>query len=322
MTKKIINNKNIILIILLIVVAGSIYYLNSQKASPSNFKTTQVDIAEQKEEQGVGTQNIGTDYIVDENAIRQKSLLYLEAPELRSIAGYINTDPDIKIQNLKGNVVLVDFWTYTCINCIRTMPYLKSWYDQYTDDGLVIVGVHTPEFEFEKDIDNVQDAVDKYDLKYAVVQDNDYATWRAYKNRWWPRKYLIDIDGFIRYDHIGEGGYTETESVIQELLNEKMEREGDLFLLLIVFYCSFDQSPAGKKFVYLCPVLRYVIKSAERDHFPFWSYFMYATFHQFLYIKVIRVHERLYHYHLYLAFNLFQIPGQIADSAKTVYSLF
>ena len=216
--KEFMHNKNVILIVVLIAVAGSIYYFNSQRAGPGSFD-------EISDEVGVQSSPI-EGYIADEEAINQKNLLYSQAPELRGIAGYLNTDSDIRIRDLKGKVVLVDFWTYTCINCIRTLPYLRSWYDKYTDDGLVIVGVHTPEFEFEKNFENVQNAIEEYDLKYPVVQDNDYATWRAYKNRWWPHKYLIDIDGFVVYDHIGEGGYEETERVILELLNEKMEREG------------------------------------------------------------------------------------------------
>ncbi|MCH8004004.1 MAG: thioredoxin family protein [Nanoarchaeota archaeon] len=227
----VIKNKNIILIILLVVIAGSIYYLNSQKAGPSDFepveqlKQTEDVVDIEKQIEGIPKAAF-SEYIKDDKAIKQKSMLYQEAPELRGIEGYINTDSDIKIQSLKGKVVLVDFWTYTCINCIRTFPYLKNWDEKYRDDGLVIIGVHTPEFEFEKKYENVKSAVEKYELKYPTVQDNNYATWRAYKNRFWPHKYLIDIDGFIRYDHIGEGGYEETEQVILELLNEKMEREG------------------------------------------------------------------------------------------------
>ncbi|HEX7033307.1 MAG TPA: thioredoxin family protein [Nitrososphaera sp.] len=142
------------------------------------------------------------------------------APELAQISGYINTDP-ITLADLKGKVVLVDFWTYSCINCIRTIPYLNAWYQKYADDGLVIVGVHTPEFEFEKDYNNVKAAVEKFEIKYPVVQDNDKATWKAYENRYWPRKYLIDNEGYIRYDHIGEGAYADTEKVIQSLLSER-----------------------------------------------------------------------------------------------------
>lgn len=142
------------------------------------------------------------------------------APELAQISGYINTDL-VTLADLRGKVVLIDFWTYSCINCIRTIPYLNAWYEKYADDGLVIVGVHTPEFEFEKDYDNVKAAVEKFGIKYPVAQDNDKGTWKAYENRYWPRKYLVDNEGYIRYDHIGEGSYAETEKVIQSLLLER-----------------------------------------------------------------------------------------------------
>jgi thiol-disulfide isomerase/thioredoxin len=147
------------------------------------------------------------------------------APELTNVKGYINSEP-ITLADLKGKVVLVDFWTYSCINCIRTIPYLNAWYEKYADDGLVIVGVHTPEFEFEKDYNNVKTAVEKFGIKYPIVQDNEKGTWEAYENRYWPRKYLIDNEGYIRYDHIGEGAYTETEKVIQSLLTERTEFTG------------------------------------------------------------------------------------------------
>jgi thiol-disulfide isomerase/thioredoxin len=150
--------------------------------------------------------------------------------ELVGIAGYINTDgQEITLGELVGQkVILVDIWTYSCINCQRTLPYITSWYDTYRDRGLEIVGVHSPEFDFEKDIENVERAVDKWGIKYPVVLDNDFATWRAYNNRYWPRKYLIDIHGNIVYDHIGEGGYAETEKKIKELLQERAELLGEV----------------------------------------------------------------------------------------------
>jgi len=147
------------------------------------------------------------------------------APELAQISGYINTGP-ITLADLKGKVVLVDFWTYSCINCIRTIPYLNAWNEKYADDGLVIIGVHTPEFEFEKNYDNVKAAVEKFEIKYPVVQDNDHGTWKAFGNRYWPHKYLIDSEGYIRYDHIGEGEYADTEKVIQSLLQERAASMG------------------------------------------------------------------------------------------------
>jgi thiol-disulfide isomerase/thioredoxin len=147
---------------------------------------------------------------------------FQKAPELTGIQGYLNTE-DITIASQQGNVILIDFWTYTCINCIRTLPHLTEWDRKYRDQGLTIIGVHTPEFEFEKKKENVQLAIDKYSIEYPVVQDNNYATWNAFSNRYWPHKYLIDKDGYIRYDHIGEGKYQDTEKVIQELLKERNE---------------------------------------------------------------------------------------------------
>ncbi|MBI4020592.1 MAG: thioredoxin family protein [Candidatus Aenigmarchaeota archaeon] len=144
-----------------------------------------------------------------------------KAPEFSGISGYINTEPGLTLESLRGKVVLVDFWTYSCINCIRTLPYLNAWHEKYKDQGLVIVGVHTPEFAFEREYGNVKAAVEKYGIEYAVVQDNDYATWNAYDNKYWPRKYLVDAQGNIRYDHIGEGAYEETEAAIQALLKER-----------------------------------------------------------------------------------------------------
>ncbi len=147
---------------------------------------------------------------------------YETAKEIASPHGFINAE-NIAVSDFIGKkVILVDFWTYSCINCQRTTPYLNAWWDKYKDKGLIIIGVHTPEFEFEKKYENVAKATSQFGIEYPVVLDNDYATWSAYRNRYWPRKYLIDIDGFIIYDHIGEGAYEETEKKIQELLEERM----------------------------------------------------------------------------------------------------
>jgi thiol-disulfide isomerase/thioredoxin len=142
-----------------------------------------------------------------------------DAPELRNISDWINSEPQT-LANLKGSVVLVDFWTYSCINCQRTQPYLNAWYEKYKDDGFVILGVHAPEFAFEKVTQNVRDAVEDANISYPVALDNDFSTWQAYENRFWPAKYLIDKDGQVRYTHFGEGDYAETEETIQALLNE------------------------------------------------------------------------------------------------------
>lgn len=141
------------------------------------------------------------------------------APEFQGIQNWINSDP-LTLAELKGKVVLVDFWTYSCINCVRTQPYLNAWHDKYEDDGLVTVGMHAPEFSFEKVPENVERAIKDADIKYPVAMDNDFKTWNAYHNQYWPAKYLIDKNGTIRYTHFGEGEYEETEKTIQDLLKE------------------------------------------------------------------------------------------------------
>jgi len=153
-----------------------------------------------------------------------KSKRYELAREITTPDGFINTNgKPVTIDEFIGKkVVLVDFWTYSCINCQRTTPYLNAWYEKYKDKGLVIIGLHTPEFEFEKIYQNVLDATNRLGIKYPVVLDNDYSTWNAYQNRFWPRKYLINIDGYVIYDHIGEGRYEETEQKIQDALAERM----------------------------------------------------------------------------------------------------
>lgn len=143
---------------------------------------------------------------------------YGQAPNFKNIAAWINAESGLSIEDLKGKVVLIDFWTYSCINCIRTLPYVTSWYEKYKDQGFVVIGVHTPEFEFEKVLDNVQTAVDRHGIKYPVALDNNFGTWNNYSNRYWPAHYLIDRDGNIRYYHFGEGKYEETENAITELL--------------------------------------------------------------------------------------------------------
>jgi thiol-disulfide isomerase/thioredoxin len=145
---------------------------------------------------------------------------FKKAPEFEGISYYINSN-GTKLSDLKGKVVLIDFWTYSCINCIRTLPYIVDWNQKYSDKGLVIVGIHSPEFEFEKGLDNVKQAVTRFGIKYPVLLDNDHGTWNAFQNSYWPRKYLVDSEGFIRYDHIGEGGYVETENAIRTLLAER-----------------------------------------------------------------------------------------------------
>jgi cytochrome c biogenesis protein CcdA/thiol-disulfide isomerase/thioredoxin len=148
---------------------------------------------------------------------------YGAAPALHPDGAWINSQP-LTIAGLRGKVVLVDFWTYSCINCLRTLPHLKAWYAAYRDKGLVILGVHTPEFAFEHVASNVRAAVKRLGIEYPVAQDNDYKTWDAYANRYWPAEYLIDRDGHVRHTHFGEGEYGQTERLIRRLLGDSGAR--------------------------------------------------------------------------------------------------
>ncbi|TAW56994.1 cytochrome c biogenesis protein DipZ [Rhizobium ruizarguesonis] len=141
------------------------------------------------------------------------------APSLDGAVEWLNSTP-LTTEQLRGKVVLVDFWTYSCINCIRTIPYIKAWAEKYKDQGLVVIGVHAPEFAFEKKIDNVKKAISDFQIGYPVAIDNDYSIWRAFENSYWPAGYLIDAKGQIRYHHFGEGNYNKTEKAIQDLLRE------------------------------------------------------------------------------------------------------
>lgn len=204
------SKQSIIAVGVIVLIAVAIGFIETTKPQQANIAAEEI--------------------ILDTNDRRiQKSLEYPTAKEITTPDGFINSPMSGVDQNqpfaladyIGEKVVLIEFWTYSCINCQRVIPFLNDWHKKYEDDGLVIVGIHTPEFEFEKDFGNVQQAVEKYEVEWPVVLDNDYSTWRAYNNRYWPRKYLIDIDGFIVYDHIGEGAYEETEEKIVELLNER-----------------------------------------------------------------------------------------------------
>jgi len=203
------KNKKITLVIALVLIVGAVYYLESGKVQVDNSSSKEADVSVMPKE--------------------EKAKLYKVGQEISTPDSFINTaGQPVKIQDYIGKkVVLVDFWTYSCINCQRTLPYINDWYKKYADKGLEIIGIHTPEFEFEKEYQNVLAAIQKFKINYPVVLDNDYSTWNSYENHYWPRKYLIDIDGYIVYDHIGEGGYAETESKIQELLNERMAVLGE-----------------------------------------------------------------------------------------------
>jgi thiol-disulfide isomerase/thioredoxin len=155
--------------------------------------------------------------------VERKEAEFPRAAEITNPTGFVNTDGISIGENLGKRVVLVEFWTYSCYNCQNAQPYINSWHEEYADDGLLVIGVHRPEFEFEKDPANVERAVGEAGIEYPVVLDNNSATWNAYDNRYWPARYLIDADGFIRYQHFGEGAYDENEQEIQKLLAERNE---------------------------------------------------------------------------------------------------
>ena len=161
------------------------------------------------------------------------------APEFQAIQAWINSEP-LTMASLRGKVVLIDFWTYSCINCLRTLPHVTAWDEAYRDDGLVIVGVHTPEFAFEREVDNVRRAVRDHGISYPVALDPEFGTWQAWQNRYWPAKYFVDRRGHLRYAHFGEGDYEESERVIRTLLAE----DGDAALVSREIE---DETPTGSQ---------------------------------------------------------------------------
>jgi len=142
------------------------------------------------------------------------------APDFVGITQWLNTTTPVALSQLRGKVVLVDFWTYACINCLRTLPHVTSLYEKYKERGFMVIGVHTPEFAYEKRTANVERALQQYTIHYPVAQDNDYATWKAYQNRFWPAQYVLDTKGHIRMVHAGEGAYEEIEMAVKALLWE------------------------------------------------------------------------------------------------------
>jgi thiol-disulfide isomerase/thioredoxin len=204
--------------IVILAIVGAIAYLESMKQHGTTAEIKELVVEAQNTTPEMSTRVL---------RIQEKENKYQRAVEIANPSGFINTEPFNLSEHIGKKVILIDFWTYSCINCQRTLPYLTAWDKKYRDQGLLIVGMHTPEFDFEKNTANVQRAAEKYGIEYPIVQDNDFGTWNAYRNRYWPRKYLISIDGFIEYDHIGEGGYEETEKKIQELLKERKDTLGE-----------------------------------------------------------------------------------------------
>ncbi|MGB7957439.1 MAG: redoxin domain-containing protein [Minisyncoccia bacterium] len=231
--------KNITFVFLILVIVAAIAYLELQKVHPIQPGVGAQPIEVSSTTTGFATSSTSAPTSASSSSVRAGTLNiaalqalaaadaaagYQPALEIVDPTGFVNTSSSFRLANLVGkNVILLDFWTYSCINCLRTIPYLDAWYDRYHDQGLQIVGIHTPEFAFEDNISNVQAAVTKYGIEYPVVMDSDYGTWTAYGNLYWPHEYLIDMAGYVVHDQVGEGNYSETEGEIQKLIAERNE---------------------------------------------------------------------------------------------------
>jgi thiol-disulfide isomerase/thioredoxin len=205
----------------LLPLAGIVVMLGvaAQARSDSPFDRPAVQVAA-TEQATLTTQDALTPSTSDEETVYVSDLPdYGPAPEI-SNESWLNVDQPLRLAGLRGKVVLMDMWTFDCINCIHIIPSVRDWHEKYSDQGLVVIGNHFPEFSFEHDIVNIQAAIERLDVPYTVAQDNDGKTWNAYSNRYWPTVYLIDKNGHLRYRHIGEGAYDETEAAIQDLLKE------------------------------------------------------------------------------------------------------
>src|SRR5579864_8243270 len=219
------KKKNVGFIVVLCLIAASIWYIEGTKAHPGEGGAPQaINLAAPAA--GVPGSFAATSsaprMTLAEVVAADRAAGDAPAIEIADPAGFINASSSFRLADLVGKrIILLDFWTYSCINCIRTIPYLTAWYERYRDAGLTIVGIHTPEFDFEKNYDNVQAAVKKFGITYPVVLDSNYGTWTAYQNQYWPHEYLIDMAGYIVHDQVGEGNYPETEAEIQKLLAER-----------------------------------------------------------------------------------------------------
>jgi thiol-disulfide isomerase/thioredoxin len=240
------NKKNILLAVIIVIVVGVIVWLEAikphqgptvtaQQAALAGDASSTINTAS-----GASSSSTGNNFVIPgvkpvtpaqflasrASIVKQESTQYAAAPEITDPSGFLNTQPFTLASLIGSKVVLVDFWTYSCINCIRTIPYLNAWYAKYKDAGLEIIGVHSPEFQFEDNETNVSNAIKQLGIQYPVVLDDDMGTWDAYQNLYWPAEYLINVDGFIVHTNLGEGNYNETESAIQSALAQRDEALG------------------------------------------------------------------------------------------------
>ncbi|MBI2623409.1 MAG: redoxin domain-containing protein [Candidatus Liptonbacteria bacterium] len=204
-----------------VVVVGAVWYFQSRSGGPGAAGGDAISEEEAVQKVVAGASPVApllASAMLEAVAAADKEAGYVRAPELAAPAEFLNSTPFTLADALGKKVILLNFWTYSCINCIRTLPYLNAWYEKYRAQGLEVVGVHTPKFEFEKEKSNVETARARYGITYPVVLDNSRGTWDAYANLYWPHAYVIDPAGYIVHERIGEGGYEETEAVIQKLL--------------------------------------------------------------------------------------------------------
>ena len=233
-------NKKIVFVIVLLIIIGGIWYLESLKVHPTtsgqggqaidvnsllaNTTYTSAFAATGTAVAPAASLSSNEKSAIAQLAAADKRAGDQPAVEIADPTGFINVAPGFTLSSIIGQkVILLDFWTYSCINCVRTIPYLDAWYQKYASSGLEIVGIHTPEFDFEKNITNVQNAVAEYGIHYPVILDSNYGTWDAYNNLYWPHEYLIDMAGYIVHDQVGEGNYDETEAAIQTLLAQRAQ---------------------------------------------------------------------------------------------------
>jgi thiol-disulfide isomerase/thioredoxin len=234
------TNKKIALVVIVLAVIGSIWYLESLKVHPvssgatsqaidvntllANATTTTATNATGSPATPATELTSAEKASLEQIAATDKAADDQPAIEIADPTGFINASSSFTLGSLVGNkVILLDFWTYSCINCVRTIPYLNAWYQKYAPYGLEIVGIHTPEFDFEKQLSNVQNAVQEYGIHYPVILDSNYGTWDAYNNLYWPNEYMIDIAGYIVHNQVGEGNYAESEAEIQKLLTQRAQ---------------------------------------------------------------------------------------------------
>ena len=226
------TNKKIAFVVVLLAVIGGIWYLESLKARPENSGQNgqAIDVnslladttSTATSTTGNPANRANINPALAQLVAADKAAGDQPAIEIANPAGFINAPAGFTLSSIIGKkVILLDFWTYSCINCVRTIPYLDAWYQKYASSGLEIVGIHTPEFDFEKNLTNVQNAVAEYGIHYPVILDSNYGTWNAYNNLYWPHEYLIDMAGYIVHDQVGEGSYPETEGEIQKLLAQR-----------------------------------------------------------------------------------------------------